>query len=148
MVLFPCSDETTICYKAAEALHRAVWQTDLEKMLHKVDKCEDLKYLPPTVVRNLQLDVLGCDTETILIREEYEFTFKELEKHRPNIGGVVVTGQPGIGTSLLQTNRIDVLIMCRKIGLYLLFTSSSPKRWEASGPAVREIHFCIQSQWR
>ena len=86
------------------SLHQAVWQTDLEKRLFKVDECEDLKYLPPTEVRNFQLEVLGCRAETILIREEYDFILKELEMCQPKLGGLIVAGQPGIGTSLLQTN--------------------------------------------
>ena len=117
MILFPCSAQTKKWFKAALALRWAVWQTDLEKKLLKVDKCEDLKYLPPTEVRNLQLKSLGCATETILVREEYDLILKELAKDQPKSGGFVVTGQPGIGTSLLQTSMdcIDVLIIYREI---------------------------------
>jgi len=32
----------------------------------------------------------------------FPFTLRRLEDHWPDIGGVVVTGQPGISTSLLQ----------------------------------------------
>ena len=78
-----------------------MWLNDLEEKLLKVDKCEDLKYLPPTEVENLQLNELGCEADAILVHEEYLLTFKELEMYRLNIGGIVLMGQPGIGTSLL-----------------------------------------------
>ena len=76
-----------------------MWQTDLEKRLLDVD---DLKYLPSSEVEDLQLRELGCDTDTILIREEYLFALKELKDCQPKFGGMVVMGQSGIGMSQLQ----------------------------------------------
>ena len=82
-----------------------MWQqNDLEKRLRKV---EGLKYLPPNEVKDLRLDALGCDTQTILFREEYFYILEELERRRPNIGGVV-TGHPGIGTNLFITERLEL----------------------------------------
>ena len=96
-----------------------MWLNDLEEKLLKVDKCEDLKYLPPTEVENLQLNELGCEADAILVHEEYLLTFKELEMYRPNIGGIILTGQPGIGTtrSFLQKDMsrpAHVLITCKE----------------------------------
>jgi hypothetical protein len=128
-MLFSCSAQTKIWHKAANNLHRAMWRTDLEKRLVEVDECEDLKYLPPTEVRNLQLKALGCNANAILIREEYVLTLKELEKHRPNIGGgIVLTGQPGIGTSLLQDmgRPAHVFITRREIYFSVLSVTPSP----------------------
>lgn len=47
----------------------------------------------------------SSELSAILFRREYRFILKRLEDHWPNIGGVVVTGQPGIGTSLFTEGR-------------------------------------------
>jgi hypothetical protein len=77
-----------------------MWRNDIGEKLRKVTESNDLKYLPPNEVDNLQLRELGCDADAILIREEYTFTSKTLEDRRANMGGTVVTGQPGIGTTI------------------------------------------------
>jgi hypothetical protein len=102
-MLFPCSAQSDTCYNAANHLHRAMWLDSLEKRLRKVDGYEELSFLPLAEVENLQLKALGCDATPILVREEYLFTYEELKKHHPNpnVGGMVLTGHPGIGTSLL-----------------------------------------------
>ena len=99
-MLFPCSADSDDCYKAANDLHRAMWLNNFEGKLVEVDECEGLTYLPSTEVRDLQLNALGCNATAILVREEYHFTYEELKKHHPNpnIGGIVLTGHPGIGT--------------------------------------------------
>jgi hypothetical protein len=99
---FPCSAEAASWCEAAKNLYLAMWGSNLEERLLNVAGCAGLKYLPPTEVKTLQLRALGCDVNAILFREEYPFTLKRLQDRRPNLGGVVVTGQPGIGTSLLQ----------------------------------------------
>jgi hypothetical protein len=130
-MLFPCSvpQQSTIWYNAAQVLHKAMWRQDLDKKLQKVTRGSDLKYLPPTEVNNLQLRELGCYADAILVRKEYLVTFKSLEDHRPNIGGVVVTGQPGIGTSFLQKDLgyfAHALITCRQINIFILFAPPAP----------------------
>ncbi len=81
-----------------------MWGKNLEERLRNVSETNnlnsDLKYLPPDEVDNLRLRELGCDADAILFREEYHLTSKRLEDLRPNVGGVVVTGQPGIGMCL------------------------------------------------
>ena len=84
-MLFPYSARSATwygAYKAAENLHQVVWQKDLEKRFLEVNECEGLKYLPSTEVRDLRLEDLGCDANIILIREDYYFTLRELEKYR------------------------------------------------------------------
>jgi hypothetical protein len=88
--------------RAADKLHEAMWRQDLGRRLQDVDRCEGLKYLPATVVDDLQLADLGCEADVILVREEYVFTLNALEGRQKNTGGIVLTGHPGIGTSLLQ----------------------------------------------
>ena len=87
--------------KAVKHLYGAMWENGLEEKLLYVDECKGLKYLPATEIKNLQLQELGCDEDTILFRKEYTFTSEKLEGLRPNIR-VVMTGQPGIGTSSLK----------------------------------------------
>jgi hypothetical protein len=87
-------------FKAAKNLHRAMWRNNL---VGKLLNFQDLMFLSPTDVTALNLDALGCDAGTILVREESFSTVRELENRRPNIGGMVVMGQPGTGMSLLQT---------------------------------------------
>ena len=48
---------------------------------------------------------MWCRCSAILFCKEYSLTLKRLEVRRPDIGGVVVLGQPGIGTSLLWTGE-------------------------------------------
>jgi len=83
-------------------------KTTLKKKKLNVAGCKCLKYLPPTEVKNLQLGELGCGVDPILFRKEYSLTLKRLEVRRSDIGGVVVLGQPGIGTSLLWTDTVGV----------------------------------------
>ncbi len=139
VTLFPCSAQVAIWFGAAKKLHRAMWQqNDLEKRLRKV---EGLKYLPPNEVKDLRLDALGCDTQTILFREEYFYILEELERRRPNIGGVV-TGHPGIGTNLLQKDLsclAHVFITFRKISFSVLFASPTHQRGEARCTTTRRI---------
>jgi hypothetical protein len=92
-------------YKAAKGLYEAMWGTNLDKRLLDVNNCEgfNFKYLPPAEVKNLQLQELGCNVDVILVRNEYSFALETLESCRQdNHPGAVVTGQPGIGMSLLH----------------------------------------------
>ena len=76
-----------------------MWRKDLEKMLLSVNECNPLKYLPNKEVDNLQLQILGCRADVILIRKEYNFTVEMLNNIRREQTGMLVTGQPGIGMS-------------------------------------------------
>lgn len=79
-----------------------MWKNNLEKKSLDVDKCKPLKYLSTNEVKNLQLQVLGCPVDTILIRKEYAFTVKALEDLRFRGSEGAVVGSPGIGTSFLH----------------------------------------------
>jgi hypothetical protein len=100
-----------------------MWRSDL---VGKLCNVEDLTYLPPTNVKDLHLEALGCDAGTILVREEYLSTVRELESHRLNTGGMVVTGQPGTGMSLDMGHLSHILITCRKICFFILSARPSP----------------------
>ena len=109
-----------------------MWKKALEERLQDVANCERYKYLPQ--VDTLRLRALGCRADVILLRDEYLLTLDKLKEFRAKfgVGGVVVTGQPGIG-ELLQKNMVGhlahVLITCRKISFPFLFTPPSPQYW-------------------
>jgi hypothetical protein len=97
--------------------------------LVNVDGCGKLKYLPPSEVKTLQLKALGCNTNTILVREEYLFTTEKLKEYGPDIGGIILTGHPGSGKGLLQNDMgrpTHVLITCRKIRFSVLSFAAPP----------------------
>ena len=116
-------------YDAANNLHNVMWKNTLEERLQDVGNCEGYKYLPQ--VDDLRPRALGCDADVILWRNEYLFTLEKLKEFRAKfgVGGVLVTGQPGIG-ELLQTvivgHLAHILITCRKISFPLLFTPPPP----------------------
>ena len=78
-----------------------MWGKNLEEMLLDVPDCEGLKYLPKAQVDHLQIGYLGYLEEVLLIRKEHIFAMNNLtSKSLRKGGGVVVTGQPGIGMDL------------------------------------------------
>jgi hypothetical protein len=143
--------QTTIWHEAAKNLHRAMWRNNLRKRLLDVPNCKGLKYL--RLLDDLQqLQELWCysGVAAILVREEYTFTMKRLEYHRPNIGGVVVAGQPGIGTSSLQKDGghfAHALITCRQIKFFVLSPASPPQHWEPRRPTTRTILLPVLPKW-
>ena len=96
-------------HRVGEQLHRALWRTPstLEAMLLDVPGCQGLQYMSETQLNELGLRNMGYNERCLLIRHEYLSAFNDLTSISSNAdgsGGVVVTGQPGIGaTSLLFT---------------------------------------------
>jgi hypothetical protein len=79
------------------------WGEGLGKILQPVPGC-DLKYLPEEHISSLKLKRLSFDESVLLVREEYEVAFTYLQSQEEMearfSGGMVVTGQPGIGMHL------------------------------------------------
>ena len=75
-----------------------MWQCDLDRIEIVVPGRASLKYIPKNVLDNLQLRNLGYNEEILLVRKEYTTVLKKLNKRPDNGGGIVITGQPGIGT--------------------------------------------------
>lgn len=64
------------------------------------DSGQVLKYVPSATLQNLELHHMNFSEEVTLIREEFVQAFNTLQSwsaRRQRGGGVVVTGQPGIG---------------------------------------------------
>ncbi|KAI0245653.1 hypothetical protein BJV78DRAFT_1287359 [Lactifluus subvellereus] len=96
-ILFSAAtDQDTL--RAARKLYDTLWGKDLNVILLDVPNGNGLKYVPRSQVEDLELHHLEYPEYALLIRKEYIFAFDELET-RPRKGGVVVSGQPGIGKS-------------------------------------------------
>ncbi|KAI0245655.1 hypothetical protein BJV78DRAFT_1287361 [Lactifluus subvellereus] len=94
----PSADQDTL--RAARKLYDTLWGKDLNVILLDVPNGDGLKYVPRSQVNNLELHHLEYKEYALLIRKEYIFAFDALEtRPREKIGGVVVSGQPGIGKS-------------------------------------------------
>ena len=93
-------------YVLADELYKAMWRQDLESKLQDIEGCNGLKYLPAAEVNDLRLRELGCFAQAILVREEYCSTFSALEQRQDSSGGIVLTGHPGIGASLLLKDNL------------------------------------------
>ncbi len=83
------------------------WGEDVDKLLQPVPDC-NLQYFTKEQIKYLGLrDHLLYDQVVLLVREEYKVAYPTLRwyKENPNStsGGVVVTGQPGIGMHLSPT---------------------------------------------
>jgi hypothetical protein len=82
------------------------WGRDFEEMLLDVPDCGNLRYIPEIQVNKLGLRHLGYGEKVLLQSHEYISAFDHLTSMSLNetTGGVIVTGQPGIGanTSLLM----------------------------------------------
>jgi hypothetical protein len=89
-----------------------MWGKDFKEMLLDVPNCEGMKYLPAAQVDYLQIKHLGYPEQVLLIRTEYilsmnKFTSKSLCEG----GGVVITGQPGIGMDIVFPVMIILLTL-------------------------------------
>jgi hypothetical protein len=87
--------------RAAEELKKSLWGRDLQRILKKTSN--GLAYIEDDWICRLGIRRLGYSERGFLLRPEYEAALKmELfDRQRAmecNHGGVVVIGQPGIGT--------------------------------------------------
>ena len=93
-------------YVMADELYKAMWRQDLESKLQDVEGCNGLKYLPAAAIYDLRLRELGCFAQAILVREEYRSTFSAMEERQDSLGGMVLTGHPGIGANVLLKDNL------------------------------------------
>ena len=89
--------------KPFQTVYAALWKKPLDSILHDApadDSGKVLKYVPAAALQKLQLRRMKYNEKVLLIREEYVPAFDTLEswwKCSERGGGVVVTGQHGIG---------------------------------------------------
>lgn len=91
--------------QAARKLHEVSWGKDLNCELQDISEDEGnaLKYLPKKYLDTLEISWLGYSEVGLLIRAEYDTAWKELSLRaqaaiKLKCSGMVVAGQPGIGT--------------------------------------------------
>lgn len=93
--------------ESAYRLYYDFWGVELDGLLEPVPEYHDFKYLPKARIIDL-LKTFRYPEVALLVRKEYETAFddfKESFEKSSDIrgGGVVVTGQPGIGMHLSLT---------------------------------------------
>jgi hypothetical protein len=113
--------------EAAHLVYYEFWGKDLENILQN---CGNFKYLAEEQIDSLKLDKLLYNGVVLLARKEYEVAYHDLcsyKKNRdtPNTGGVIVTGQSGIGMHL-SPSAVSFANNCHPTGktcfiYYLLF---------------------------
>ena len=98
-------------------------------MLLDVPNGRGLKYIPEIQVNEPRLPDLGYNEKVLLVRQEYISAFDQLTSMSLNdiSGGVIVTGQPGIGAnSLLFTiTLLTSALNSTKANLAFFFIFSS-----------------------
>jgi len=106
-----------------------MWGRDLDGMLLDVPNGRGLRYIPETQVNEPGLPDLGYNEKVLLVRQEYISAFDQLTSMSLNdiSGGVIVTGQPGIGAnSLLFTiTLLTSALNSTKANLAFFFIFSS-----------------------
>jgi hypothetical protein len=90
--------------QAAEKLRRTLWGNKLNVILEEISVAGSTwQYVPKKWIDFLEMWKLGCrERNGLLVRPEYDAALKmetfDYEKAKnQNCGGVIVTGQPGIG---------------------------------------------------
>ena len=86
-----------------QTVYTALWKKSLDSILDDTpanDSGQVLKYVPAAAIQRLQLGHMKYIEDVLLFRKEYDTAFNTLEswwKCSQKGGGVIVTGQPGIG---------------------------------------------------
>jgi hypothetical protein len=80
----------------AHHLYHVFWAEDLDELLQPVPGYPNLKYFTKEQIEPLKRCFYHEDV--LLVREEYKDVYNALWRHKaPRRGGVVITGQLGIG---------------------------------------------------
>ncbi len=122
--------------EAANLLYYESWGEDLGTLLRPVPGYHNFNYLNKEKVNSLHLDAFYYPGTTLLVRAEYEAIYEELLAENiscDGVGGVVVTGQPGIGMCLSPTTSfLNVNQVPREVMLPVL-SPVSPLKLEGDG---------------
>jgi hypothetical protein len=99
--------------EAAYLVYDQFWGKDFDQVLQPVPNCGNSKYLAKQQIDSLGVRRLRYPEDVLLVREEYTVAYSALQLykkedasqllHTKRSGGVVVTGQPGIGMNLMWT---------------------------------------------
>ena len=115
--------------QVGKCLHQLTWGRNFEEMLLDLPDCGGLRYIPEIQVNKLGLRHLGYGEKVLLESHEYISAFDHLTSMSLNeaTGGVIVTGQPGIGanSSLLMFTLLIPALNPTKANPAFFFMSSS-----------------------
>lgn len=99
--------------EAAYRVYYRFWGKEIDESLRLVPDSK-FKYLPKELIDSLLVKHLRYGEDVLLVREEYKVAYRELQllenpedALEPRSGGIIVTGQPGIGSYLMPTNIIS-----------------------------------------
>lgn len=92
-----------------QTLYRALWAKPLDPILQNapaIAGAPALQHIPLSVLKELGLiPLMNFPEEVLLIREEYDTALNTFQDwSQKGGGGVVVTGQPGIGARYLDVS--------------------------------------------
>ena len=92
-----------------QTLYNALWEKPFDPILQNAPAragAPVLKHIPLSMLKELGLiSLMNFPEEVLLIREEYDAAFDTFQAwSRKGGGGVVVTGQPGIGARYLDAS--------------------------------------------
>ncbi|KAH8995601.1 hypothetical protein EDB92DRAFT_2084426 [Lactarius akahatsu] len=131
--------------QAAEQLYKTLWGEELKVILKEIsdDNGTTWKYVPETRIGSLRM--LGYTVPCLLLRPEYDITFNTFnEDHRTakrrECGGVVATGQPGIGKTcflyyaLLRRLSEMKPVALERPGFFILFHEGGVYRYSNTDP--------------
>jgi hypothetical protein len=93
--------------EAAHVVYHQFWGNDINELLQPVPGYPDVKYLPTKYTAPLRSSLLYGPV-ILLVREEYKTLYNNIWSYKkfPERGGVVVSGQPGIGMHILLTGLL------------------------------------------
>ncbi|KAI0294602.1 hypothetical protein B0F90DRAFT_1821170 [Multifurca ochricompacta] len=130
-------------FEAAKYLHSTIWNTSFDERVktHYVPELrKSFKYLTTDSLSKLRLKDLDFMETVLMIRQEYDDALnviKEISLNRETsrIGGIIITGQPGIGKTcflfyllLLRLSSGQPTAFQKRPTYYLLFTDSGVER--------------------
>ena len=92
-----------------QTLYNALWKKSLDPILKNAPAqagAPVLKHIPLSILKQLGLiPLMNFPEEVLLIREEYDTALNTFQDwSQKGGGGVVVTGQPGIGACYLDAS--------------------------------------------
>ncbi|KAH9000060.1 hypothetical protein EDB92DRAFT_460114 [Lactarius akahatsu] len=142
----------------AEQLYKTLWGKDLNVILEEIsDGGTTWTYVPKTHIDHLKMSELGYnETRGLLVRPEYDVAFGVLQQDHETVedcGGVVVTGQPGIGKTCflyyllfrrlserrpVALEQRDFFILFHEGGVYRYPLNADPKYFPAGTWALSD----------
>ncbi|KAF8272909.1 hypothetical protein EI94DRAFT_104998 [Lactarius quietus] len=132
--------------QVAHKIYGRLWGKELKSILMPVPHCGGYMYVSEEMIGTLGFVHIFYNAKVLLVREEYEISYKNLcdLKKCPG-GGVVVTGQSGIGkTCFLYYLLLQLLCEKKTVAFqfnqhFFLFEETGVQMFLATASASQEI---------